>query len=275
MSDPPPIGDDVLAYYAASVESDRLASGVGALEFARAKELVARFLTESSDVADVGGGFGHYAKWLAADSHRVELVDPVPLHVEAARERAGDPARFGVQLGDARALPFADGSFDAVLLLGPLYHLGEAGDRAQALREAARICRGGGVIFAAAISRYAPLLDTTRRGRFGEEQIVANVLSETGSGRRVPAERRTSSFPDAYFHLPDELAGELAAAGLEVEGVYGVEGPGWLHPDLVAVWQDDAARERLLAAARAVERDPHLLAVSPHLLAVAAKPAAA
>src|SRR5687767_894472 len=182
MSEPPQIGDDVLAYYGADVEADRLTVGVGALEFERTKELIGRFLGASSVIADVGGAAGHYAEWLAEQGLTVELVEPVPRHVEAAQERAGDPARFGVRLADARALPFPGESFDAVLLLGPLYHLGEAGDRAQAIREAARVCRVGGLVFAAAISRYAPLLDTIRRGRFGEGQVVANVQAETKTG---------------------------------------------------------------------------------------------
>jgi SAM-dependent methyltransferase len=265
---------DVLAYYAADVEAERLAQGVGALELERTKELLERLLPPHAAVADVGGGTGRYAEWLAERGHRVELVDAVPLHVERARELAGAPPRFGVHLADARLLPFADGAFDAVLLLGPLYHLGEEAERVRAAREAARVCRPGGVVLAAAISRYAPLLDVLRRGSgaLADEQAFANAQDETLTGRRVAAERRRSPFPDGYFHLPAELERELAAAGLEVAGVYGVEGPGWLLPDFDAAWADEATRARLLAAARACERDPHVLALSAHLLGVARKP---
>lgn len=267
-----PTPDDVLSYYATNVEADRLSRGAGALEFERTKEIILRHLDPRSDVADVGGAVGLYAEWLADQGHRVELVEPVSLHVKLARARAGDPARFGVHLGDARALPFADESFDAVLLLGPLYHLAEERDRAQAIREAARVCRRGGLILSAAISRFAPLLDTIRRGRITDAQLFANVQSEALTGRRVPAEQRTSPFPDAYFHLPGELASELAAAGLELQKVYGVEGPGWMLTDLDAIWDDEAAKERILWAAKAFESDPNLIAVSAHLVAVARKP---
>jgi SAM-dependent methyltransferase len=111
--------NDVLAYYETGVEVDRLAHGAGALELTRTKELLARHLEPGSRVADVGGGPGVYADWLADAAHRVVLVDPVGAHVETARTLAGEPARFGTRLGDARRLPFADASFDAVLLLGP------------------------------------------------------------------------------------------------------------------------------------------------------------
>lgn len=269
MTDPPRPPADVVAYYETSVEVERLAFGLGTLELERTKELLARFLPPGASVADVGGATGRYADWLAGRGHRVELVDPVPLHVELAREAAGDPPRFGVHAADARALPFADASFDAVLLLGPLYHLGDAADRARAVQEAARICRDGGVVLAAAISRFAPLLGIVREGRIADAQTFENVATEVRTGRRVPPERRTRPFPDAYFHRPEELAAELAAAGLEVEGVYGVEGPGWLLRDFDTV--DDATFERVLRAARELEAEPHLVAVSAHLLAVATR----
>jgi len=269
VSDPTSTPDDVLAYYGSNVESDRLAVGKGALEFERTKEIILRFLQPGSAIADIGGATGRYAEWLASNGHRVDLVDPVPLHVELARRLAGDPPRFGVHLGDARTLPFVAGSFDAVLLLGPLYHLEEEHDRADAVREAMRVCRRGGLIFAAAISRFAPLLNSICRGEAIDEQVFANVQAETLTGHRVPEDRRTSQFPEAYYHLPSEFTDELTEAGLDVQGIYGIEGPGWLLNDIETTWLEADARERILWAARALETDPNLIAVSDHFLAVA------
>jgi len=272
MSDELSTPRDVVSFYSSGVEADRLERGIGALEFERTKELVQRFLGPHSVIADVGGAAGHYAEWLVANGHRVELVDPVPRHLELARERAGEPPRFGIHRADARALPFSDESFDAVLLLGPLYHLGAPQDRAQAVREAVRVGRPGALVIAAAISRYGLLLDCIRNGSFFDDRVFANVQAEVVTGRRVPEQRRTAPFPDAYFHLPNELESELAAGGLTVQGIYGVEGPGALFDDLDALWRDPAARQRVLEVARAAESDPHLLVLSSHLLAVARKP---
>jgi SAM-dependent methyltransferase len=262
--------DDVLAYYGGDVEADRLDAGAGAIEFERTKEILLRYLEPRSTIADVGGAVGRYAEWLVEREHSVELLDPVPSHVDVARERAGDPRRFGVHLGDARSLPFENGSFDAVLLFGPLYHLGDAEDRARAIDEAVRVCRPGGLVFAAAISRLAPLLGNIRGGRFDED--LTNALEETATGRRVAADRRRAPFPDAYFHLPRELEDELTSAGLSTEGVYGVEGPGWLVVGPRDTLVDGQLKEQILEAARACERDQQLAAVSAHLLAVARKP---
>ena len=160
--------DDVAAYYARGLERDRLAGGQGALEFTRTQALLERYLPAPPVVvADVGGGPGRYAVWLAERGYRVHLIDPVPLHVGQARAAAGGRpgvALAAAEVGDARALSLSDASADAVLLLGPLYHLPERADRLQALAEARRVCRRGGVVIAAAISRFASTLDGLRAG---------------------------------------------------------------------------------------------------------------
>jgi SAM-dependent methyltransferase len=258
--------DDLQAYYGADEEEERLLAGEGRLEHERTMRLLARFVAPGSRVADVGGGTGRYAEWAAGHGCAVELLDPVPLHVERARARG-----IGAQVGDARSLPWADGSFDAVLLLGPLYHLGERDDRLRALHEAMRVARPGGVVAAAAISRLAPLLGQIRRGTIFDDTF-RNAWDETAGGRRVPPERRRGPFPDAWFHLPEELRAELAEAGLDVRGVFGLEGPGWLASDLAARLDDPGSRARLLDAAERFEEDPNVLGLSPHLLAVGVVP---
>lgn len=265
----PQAPNDVLAFYAAGKERDRLDRREGKLEFARVKQLLTRHLAPGSAVLDVGGGVGRYAAWLAEAGHRVELVDPVPVHVDLARGLAGDPPAFGAQVADARDLPFAADTFDAVLLFGPLYHLGDRADRRLALQEAVRVCRRDGLVFAIAISRYALLFTHLRRGDAGDDRVFANLITEIATGRRAPSDERASTFPDAYFHLPSELAAELESSGLHVETVYGVEGPGWLARDFNGMWRDPDGRAKLVELANATEADPSILAASVHLLAVA------
>ena len=112
---------DLVGHYTRNPEDDRLAAGPGLLERDRTRDVLSRFLPAApARVADVGGGSGVYATWLASQGYRIDLVDLVPRHVERARELlAGGTAA----VADARALPFADGGHDAVILLGPLYHL--------------------------------------------------------------------------------------------------------------------------------------------------------
>ena len=128
-----PLDRDVLSYYESYDEQGRLGRGAGALEFARMQDLIGRFLTAPPGVVlDVGGGPGRYACWLAAEGYQVHLVDPVPKLVEQVRAASAaqpDCPLASAAVGDARSLPHGPDSSDAVLLMGPLYHLPEREQR--------------------------------------------------------------------------------------------------------------------------------------------------
>ena len=161
--------------------------------------------------------------------YRVHLVDPIPLHVERAQARAAaQPSRaFTAALGDARRLETSDASVDAVLLLGPLYHLTERHERLAALREAGRVLRPGGLLCAVAISRCASLLDGLAHGRLSDPEfrtIVDRDLLD-GQHRNPRATERPDWFTTAYLHRPDELACELDQAGFRSVELLGIEGP--------------------------------------------------
>jgi hypothetical protein len=156
-----------------------------------------------------------------------------------------------------------------VLLLGPLYHLPERADRITVLEEARRVCRPGGVIIAAAISRFASTLDGLRGGYLEDPAFAMVAAGDRRDGRHRNPTGDPAYFTTAYFHRPDELAAECGAAGIEHETTLGVEGMGWLLPDLDARLGDDRRRAVLLDALAALEREPTLIGVSAHLLTVA------
>jgi SAM-dependent methyltransferase len=220
-------------------------------------------------VADVGGGPGRYSLWLAERGYTVHHRDLVDLHLEQV---TGDAGARGLAIdsaiADARALDLADASADAVLLLGPIYHLPTRDDRVAALAEAGRVVRPGGPVFAAAISRWAPRLHGQVAARLGDEYPSIHELVEVveGTGRLVPLFEGSFS---GYCHRPDELRDEVLAAGLELVDLVGVEGIAFALPDLEARLSEPAQREIVLRAARAIERIPELLGLSPHLVATA------
>ena len=109
-------------FYAAYDEAGRLEVGVFQLEAERTRELLERHLPAAPAVVlDVGGGPGAYAGWLLKRGYTVHLLDVEPRHVEQAKLEL--PAPASAVVGDARRLEHRDGCCDAVLLLGPLYHL--------------------------------------------------------------------------------------------------------------------------------------------------------
>jgi SAM-dependent methyltransferase len=269
---------EMSAFYDRGEEQGRLADW-GRLEFVRTRELLARFLPPApATVLDVGGAAGAYALPLAAEGYEVHLVDPVALHVDQARAAsAGQPDAplASAVVADARELPFEDASADAVLLLGPLYHLTEEEDRARALREAHRVLRPGGLLAAAAIMRFASTLDGVARGFLLEPGFEAIVERDLADGQHRNPDDHPRWFTTAYFHRPDELEREVAAAAFDVRELLAIEGAVGAAAETHALdgWLDDPAkREVLLRAIRRVEAEPSLLGASPHVLAVATRP---
>jgi ubiquinone/menaquinone biosynthesis C-methylase UbiE len=252
----------IRAFYAERyVEDDRLArSGHGRLEFLRTQELVRRYLPgPGATVLDVGGATGVHARWLAADGYAVTLVDPVEEHVAKASEIGS----FTALVGDARQLEQTTDSVDVTLLFGPLYHLVEAADRAQALAEARRVTKPGGLVVAAGISRYAGLLEYGTKGMLTGDNLslYADALT-TGRNYDEP-----NGFTNAYFHHADELRAEFGQAGFGEIEVLGVEGPAAATLEHTPAADVPRLLPSAILLARLLERDTRVLSASFHFLA--------
>ena len=223
-------------------------------------------------VLDCGGGPGRYAIELAQQGYAVTLFDLSPGNLALARTQA---AAAGVTLaaieqGDATDLGrFAADSFDAVLLMGPLYHLLAEAERRQALAEAVRVLAPGGPLLAAFLARYAAHIDAA--AKYHEEPIQAPGLYETieATGLLPPSEGQGFV---AYFARPDEAVQLCWDAGLEVQTLLNVEGliSGVEHFGFnampAAAWDWWEALNWRLAA------EPSLLGAAAHYLAVTHKP---
>jgi SAM-dependent methyltransferase len=261
---------DILLHYEDRYDEDsRLSeSGLGQLELVRTQQILQRHLPRPpASILDVGGGPGVYGAWLTAAGYAVELIDIVPRHVARAAERG-----LRARLGDARRLPVPDASCDAVLLLGPLYHLTDPVDRARALHEAIRVGRPAAPVFVAAISRFAPALDGLELGFYFESDLADMVRDDLAHGVHTNPTGDPRYFTTAYFHHPDELAAELHDAGLDAIELIPVEGIGWAAPDLDARMANDTHQEMLLELLERLEAEPTLLGASPHLIGVGRVP---
>lgn len=261
-------------FYEAAGEDGRLERGLGVVEGFRTKELLKRFLPSGGMcICDIGGGTGYYADWLASQGHRLSMLELAPSAVEVAKARQTVP--YEAVVGDARQLPWEDGSFDAALLLGPLYHLQKKADRMQALAEALRVLRPGGILFAAGISKFSSatwaLSVYGNANDYIDDPVYMEMLrGELTTGIHHKPEQY-NCLCDAYFHTPESFRQELGEAGFQVDALLAVEGCAWLTPALAEKWQDEACRENLLTLVRLTEEEPSLLGLSPHFLAVAKK----
>lgn len=269
------LSDEIQSFYSRYDEAGRLDSPEGQLEKLRTRELMGRYLPPPPAVIlDVGGGSGVHAFWLAEQGYHVHLIDAVPRHVDQAAETNGQIKRnplASVKLGDARHLDHEDSSVDGVLLFGPLYHLTEKQERLHALREAYRVMRSGGVVMAAAITRFASMIVALLEGRVGDPVFTPIYESDLRDGKHRNPTGDLTYFTDSYFHYPLELKDEIIAAGFKFEALLAIEGPARLIRNFDQDWEDEEIRGNLLAIVRQVEAEPNLWGVSAHIMGIGKK----
>jgi 2-polyprenyl-3-methyl-5-hydroxy-6-metoxy-1,4-benzoquinol methylase len=260
--------DEVLHHYRSTDEDGRLRTGASQIEFLRTKEVLLRHLPPSpARILDVGGATGIYSQWLAELGYQVSLIDLSAQHVESAKA-ALSPLGVAVEQGDARSLSAASASFDAVLLMGPLYHLQDPAHRLEAWRETRRVLRPGGIVAGAAINRFATLLDGLAKGYFFNSDFRRIVHHDLATGMHLNPTRRPEWFTTAYLHRPEELAAEAETAGISVRELVGLEGLSrWLPFDETR-WSAPEGRENILEGARLMEHEPTLAGLSAHLLLI-------
>lgn len=224
-------------------------------------------------VLDVGGGPGRYAIELAGRGYSVTLVDLSRRCLDLAQLKAAEAGVYlpGVYQADATDLPpeFTSG-FDAVLLMGPLYHLLSHEARSEAVRQAAATLSPGGLIFASFITRFAPLRDVAIRspGWIADNPDRFRQLLNYG----VNPAQEANAFPDSYFIHPGQVASLMEPAGFTTLGLMGCEGLVAGHEEAVNVL-DGELWQAWVDLNYQLGQDPALYGAADHLLYVGRKQA--
>jgi ubiquinone/menaquinone biosynthesis C-methylase UbiE len=260
-------------YYAEFAEAERLTSGMGQLEFERTKRILKRFLpSPPAIVADVGGGTGPYSFWLAELGYETYLTDCSARLVELCKNRIRTnpqaPRPRSVEVGDARSLSQPDGSCDAVLIFGPLYHLTERSERVRAIREARRILKPGGYIFAATISRVASFMAAVCEKLLNDATFLSIVGVDLETGQHRNPTDNISFFTDAFFHRNVEIRAELEEGGFSVVTQVPIEGLGSMVRDIDSIWAEPHGREVLLSLLERTEMSEEVSGSSFHIMTV-------
>ncbi len=271
--DPQEVQTAIARYYDADTQHEWERATRHPTEFAVTRRALAQHLPPPpARVLDCGGGPGRYAIELAQQGYQVTLFDLSPGNLALARSNVAEAGvtLTAIEQGTATDLSrFADDSFDAVLLMGPLYHLLTEAERRQAIAEARRVLKPGGPLFAAFIARYAAHSDAATK--FLLEPVERPGLYERieETGLLPPGENEGFA---AYFARAEEAAGLCWDAGLEVRALLNVEG-------LVA-GKEHYGLNQLTGAAWAwweelnwrLAAEPSLLAAAQHYLVVSVKP---
>ena len=224
-------------------------------------------------ILDCGGGPGRYAIELAQRGYQVTLFDLSTGNLELAKQMAVEAGveSIGYAQGTATDLSqFESQSFDAVLLMGPLYHLLDENDRRNAVSEAYRVLRSNGVLFAIFLPRYSPLRYSVAHALNWPLELPEHVQTLVRTGSLPPRGISEAEFV-AHFAHPAEVKTLIRSAGFEIKTVLGVEG---------LVSQIEAQINQLSGEAwdfwldlnYQVAPDPSIHGAVEHLLAIAIKP---
>ena len=250
-------------------EHDRLAQHQ--LEFDLTMKALAQYLPGKGSILEIGAASGRYTVALVRLGYQVTAVDLSEALAEKWWENFKEPGleqRVRHVISDARDLgELGEEEFDAVLMMGPLYHLVEESDRKLAIQEAYDRLRKGGVFVSAFISRLGILGDLLKNVPewIEQEEEVRSVI-ERG---RDPEDYPRGGFR-GYFARVSEIAPLHESIGLETLAVMGIE---------PAISADDESYNNLQGKQRQmwldllyeVREEASIVGASRHLLYVGRK----
>ena len=177
-------------FYSHYDEDGRLSKKHGSVEFLTTMRYIGKYIKPGDRVLEVGAGTGRYSHALARQGYAVDAVELIGHNIDVFQNNTQPGENISITQGNALNLSaFSDNTYDITLLLGPLYHLYTKEDKRQALREAIRVTRPGGVIFAAYVISDGCLLDEGfLRGNINVAEYVKTGLldGETFAAKSEP-----------------------------------------------------------------------------------------
>ena len=213
-------------------------------------ELLDEYIADGATVIDIGSGPGRYAEHLLSRNCKVGLVDLSARSLKTFSDRVKDSCRskniIFNKVACATQLDWiATDTADAVLLMGPLYHLIYYEHQRQALNNCYRILKQGGYLFSVFLSPFPEVADIPQYGSKESEDaeeiqklIPASLITHTGfKGYKV-----------AQFRCrPSEARDILLKSSFETLRIRNLEGKGSFIPaELLATYNTPFAKARLL-----------------------------
>lgn len=164
--------NELETYYNKFPEEKRLNSRRGQVEYRVSMKYIHEYIPagvpkEDVKILDIGAGTGRYSVALANEGYDVTAVELVKYNLGILKAKGSS---VKAMQGNALNLKkLQDDYFDVTLLFGPMYHLFGEADKKQALAEAKRVTKPGGVILVAyCMNEYSVLTYAFKEGHIGE-----------------------------------------------------------------------------------------------------------
>ena len=177
-------------YYGGYDEDGRLLSKHGSVEYVTTMRYIEKYLLPGMKVLEIGAATGRYSHALAQKGYEVDAVELIQHNIDIFREKTLPGESVTIRQGNAKDLScFADNTYDITLLLGPMYHLYTVEEQRQALSEAIRVTKQGGIVFAAYCGNDATMVQFCfGRGMLKQERYQNLIDMETFKASSDPAE---------------------------------------------------------------------------------------
>ena len=131
-------------------EDNRLNTRFGSVEFLTTMRYIQKYLRPGMRILEIGAATGRYSHYFAQQGYRVDAVELIDHNIEIFKQNTNPDEPVTITQGNAKDLQcFADNTYDITLLLGPMYHLFTEEEKLQALSEAIRVTKKGGIVFSA------------------------------------------------------------------------------------------------------------------------------
>lgn len=177
-------------FYSNYDEEGRLLSRHGSVEYLTTMRYIGQYLRPGMRILEIGAATGRYSHALAQKGYQVDAVELVQHNIDIFNSKTLPGEKVTVRQGNAKDLSeFDDDTFDMTLLLGPMYHLFTVEEQKQALQEAVRVTKTGGVLFVAYCGNDATMVQYCfGRGMLREEKYQKLVDMTTFKASSDPAE---------------------------------------------------------------------------------------
>ena len=224
------------------------------VEFLTTTRYIEQYLMPGAKILDVGAGAGEYSLYFARRGYQVSALELADNNIRAFREKLRPEDGIDLVQGNAVNLSrYADESFDAVLLFGPLYHLHAEADRQKCIAEARRVCKKDGTLFFAFISNDMVIL--TEFSYRPDYFLNGDYDKQTF---------RLEDFP-FVFHTVDKCREMLRAGGVKIVKEIASDGVSELLEDKINAMDDESYAQYLRYHFYICEK-PEMLGMSNHLL---------
>ena len=177
-------------FYSGYDEDGRLLSKHGRVEYLTTMRYIEKYLRPGMRILEIGAATGRYSHALARQGYRVDAVELIDHNIAIFKQNTQPGEDVTIRQGNAKNLHFfEEDTFDMTLLLGPMYHLFTVEEQFQALREAIRVTKPGGIVFAAYCNNDATMVQYCfGRGMLKEQRYRELVDPVTFKASSDPAE---------------------------------------------------------------------------------------